>query len=70
MNCAFLVHMGNGSCSPNNNAVKYCDTLKNQSQHIDKVIDKQTLEKKIEQSIALEEFNRFYSVFNISRMCS
>jgi hypothetical protein len=45
MNCAFLIHMGNGPCSPHNNAVKYCDTLKNQSQHIDKVIDKQTLEE-------------------------
>jgi len=70
MNCTFLVHMGNGSCSPHNNAVKYCDTLMNQFQHIDKVIDKQTSEEKNEQSIAIEDFNRFYSVFNISRMCS
>jgi len=54
MNCAFLVHMGNGSCSPNNNAVKYCDTLKNQSQHIDKVIDKQTLEKKLSNRLHLK----------------
>jgi hypothetical protein len=40
--CAFLVHMGNDPCSPHNNAVKCCDTLKNQTQHIEKVIDKQT----------------------------
>jgi hypothetical protein len=33
--CAFLVHMGNDPCSPHNNAVKCCDTLKNQSQHIE-----------------------------------
>jgi hypothetical protein len=38
--------MENGPCSPHNNAVKCCDNLKNQSQHIDKVIDKQTLGKK------------------------
>jgi hypothetical protein len=37
--------MGNRPCLPHNDAVKYCDTLKNQSQHIDKVIDKQTSEK-------------------------
>jgi hypothetical protein len=31
MNCAFLVHMGNWPCSPHNNTVKYCDTMKNQT---------------------------------------
>jgi hypothetical protein len=54
MNCFFLVHMGNGSCSPHNNAIKYCDTLKNQSQHIDKVIDKQTLEEKLNNRLHLK----------------
>jgi len=37
----------NDPCSPHNNAVKCCDTLKNQSQHIENVIDKQTSEQKL-----------------------
>jgi hypothetical protein len=46
--------MGNGPCSPHNNAVKYCDNLKNQSQHIDKVIDKQTSEEKLNNRLRLK----------------
>lgn len=42
-NCAFFSHMGKDLCLPHNNAVKYCDALMNQSQHIDRVIEKQTL---------------------------
>jgi hypothetical protein len=49
----FFVHIGNESCSPYNNAVKCCDTLKNQSQHIDKVIDKQTSEEKLNNRLQL-----------------
>jgi hypothetical protein len=45
--------MENGPCSPHNNAVKCCDNLKNQSQHIDKVIDKQTLEEKLNNRLQL-----------------
>jgi hypothetical protein len=52
--CSFLVHMGNGPCSPHNNAVKCCDNLKNQSQHIDKVIDKQTSEEKLNNRLRLK----------------
>ncbi|XP_059446513.1 uncharacterized protein LOC132178069 [Corylus avellana] len=52
--CSFLVHMGNGPCSPYNNAVKCCGNLKNQSQHIDKVIDKQTSEEKLNNRLRLK----------------
>ncbi|XP_059446621.1 uncharacterized protein LOC132178187 [Corylus avellana] len=52
--CSFLAHMGNGPCSPHNNAVKCCDNLKNQSQHIDKVIDKQTSEEKVNNRLRLK----------------
>ena len=45
---------GNGPCSPHNNAVKCCDNLKNQSQHIDKVIDKQTSEEKLNYRLRLK----------------
>jgi hypothetical protein len=51
MDCAFLGHMGNGSCLPYNNDVKYCDSLMNQSQYIDMVIDKQTLEEKLKNQL-------------------
>jgi hypothetical protein len=54
MNCAFLVHMGNRQCSPHNNAVKYCDTLMSQSQHIDTVINKQTSEEKMNNRLRLK----------------
>jgi hypothetical protein len=47
INCAFSVHMGKDLCSPHNNAVKYCDTLKNQFQHIEKAIDKHTSQQKL-----------------------
>jgi hypothetical protein len=47
MHYAFLGHMGNGPCSPHNNIVKYCDSLMNQSQHIDKMIDKQISKEKL-----------------------
>jgi CRISPR/Cas system-associated protein Csx1 len=49
-----LVHMGNDPCSPHNNAVKCCDTLKNQSQHIENVIDKQTSEQKLNNRLRLK----------------
>jgi hypothetical protein len=52
--CAFLVHMGNDPCSPHNNAVKCCDTLLNQSQHIENVIDKQNLEQKLNNRLRLK----------------
>jgi hypothetical protein len=51
--CSFLVHIGNEPCSPHNNAIKCCDNLKNQSQHIDKVIDKQTSEEKLNNRLRL-----------------
>ena len=38
-NCAFLNHVGEDPCSPQNNVVKYCDDLLNESVHIDKVIN-------------------------------
>jgi hypothetical protein len=62
MHCSFLLHMGNESCSPHNNAVKCCDNLKNQSQHIDKMIDKQTSEEKLNNRLRLKtsiEFIRY-----------
>jgi hypothetical protein len=54
MHCAFLVHMENKPCLPYNNAVKYCYTLRNQFQHIDKVIDKQTLKEKLNNRLRLK----------------
>jgi hypothetical protein len=51
---AFLVHMEKDPCSPHNNVVKCCDTLKNQSQHIEKVIDKQTSEQKLNNRLRLK----------------
>jgi hypothetical protein len=61
INCVFLVHMGNDPCSPYNNVVKCCDTLMNQSQHIKNVIDKQTLEQKLN--------NRFRLKISIDCIC-
>jgi len=52
--CVFLVHMGKDPCLPHNNAVKCCDTLKNQSQHIENVIDKQTSEQKLNNRLRLK----------------
>jgi len=52
--CAFLVHMGNDPCSPHNNVVKCCDTLKNQSQHIERVIDKQISKQKLNNQLRLK----------------
>jgi hypothetical protein len=46
--------MKNGSCSPHNNVIKCCDNLMNQSQHIDKVIDKQTPEEKLKNRLRLK----------------
>jgi hypothetical protein len=46
--------MGNRRCSPHNNAIKYCDSLMNQSQHIDKVIDKQTSKEKLKNRLRLK----------------
>jgi hypothetical protein len=54
--------MENGSCSPHNNTVKCCDNLKNQSQHIDKVIDKQTSKEKLNNRLRMRasiEFIRY-----------
>jgi hypothetical protein len=47
MCCAFLGHIGNGSYSSHNNAVKYCNSLTNQFEYIDKVIDKQISKEKL-----------------------
>ncbi|XP_059448307.1 uncharacterized protein LOC132179584 [Corylus avellana] len=44
-NCAFLTHIGEDPCSPHNNAVKYCEDLRNQAQHIDKVLNAQSTEQ-------------------------
>ncbi|XP_059456615.1 uncharacterized protein LOC132186648 [Corylus avellana] len=44
-NCAFLTHIGEDPCSPHNNAVKYCEDLQNQAQHIDKVLNAQSTEQ-------------------------
>jgi hypothetical protein len=54
INCAFLVHMGKDLCSPHTNVVKCCDTLMNQSQHIENVIDKQTSEQKLNNRLRLK----------------
>ncbi|GAV66423.1 DUF4371 domain-containing protein, partial [Cephalotus follicularis] len=40
--CAFLTHVGKTPNSPHNIAIKCCENLKNQSRHIDTVIEKQT----------------------------
>lgn len=42
--CSFLIHVGE-PCSPHNNAVRSCDNLMNQSRHIDKVINRQSVEE-------------------------
>jgi hypothetical protein len=44
-NCTFLTHIGEDPCSPHNNAVKYCEDLRNQSRHIDKVLNAQSIEQ-------------------------
>ena len=36
--CAFLTHIGEDLCSPHNNAMRCCEDLLNQSQHIQNVI--------------------------------
>jgi hypothetical protein len=54
MRCAFLGHVRNGPCSPHNNAVKYCNSLMNQSEHIDKVVDKQTSKEKLRNQLRLK----------------
>ncbi|KAM6582276.1 hypothetical protein CsatB_009281 [Cannabis sativa] len=41
-NCAFLNHVGEDSCSTHNNALKSCEDLLKQSQHIDKVMNAQS----------------------------
>jgi hypothetical protein len=46
--------VGNGPCSPHSNAVKCCDSLRNQSQHIDKMIDKQTSKEKLNNRLRLK----------------
>ena len=45
INYAFICHMGKDPCSTHNNAVKCCDILMKQSQHIDKVMDRQSSEQ-------------------------
>jgi hypothetical protein len=54
MNCAFLAHVGNWPCSSHSNAVKCCDSLRNQYQHIDKVVNKQTSEEKLNNRLRLK----------------
>ena len=43
---AFLHHVGEDPCSPHNNAVRCCQILLNKSQHIDKIMNAQSSEKK------------------------
>jgi hypothetical protein len=43
--CAFLSHIGDDPCSPHNNVVKYCENFRNQSQHIDEVLNAQSTEE-------------------------
>ncbi|KAG7988370.1 hypothetical protein I3843_03G184700 [Carya illinoinensis] len=43
--CAFLNHIGEDPCSCHNNAVKSCEDLLKQSQHIDKVMNAQISEQ-------------------------
>jgi hypothetical protein len=38
-NCAFLTHIGEDPYPLHNNGVKYCEDLRNQSRHIDKVLN-------------------------------
>ncbi|OMO50620.1 hypothetical protein COLO4_37978 [Corchorus olitorius] len=40
--CAFLAHVGSDLSSPHNKAVRCYDDFKNHSQHIDKIMEKQT----------------------------
>ena len=54
MHCAFLAHMRNGPCSHKNNAIKCCNSLMNQSQRIDKVIDQQNSEKNLKNRLRLK----------------
>lgn len=42
MNSSFMGHVGKYPNSPHKNAVKCCEDLINQSQHIDKLVEKQT----------------------------
>jgi hypothetical protein len=44
-NCTFLSHIGDDLCSPHNNVVKYCENFRNQSLHIDKVLNAQSTEE-------------------------
>ncbi|XP_059434852.1 uncharacterized protein LOC132167836 [Corylus avellana] len=44
-NCAFLTHIGEDPCSPHNNAMKSYEDLRNQSRHIDKVLNAQSMEQ-------------------------
>ena len=43
-NCAFLCHEGVGPYSMHKRCLKFCDDLLDQSQHIEKVFDKQSVE--------------------------
>jgi hypothetical protein len=40
--CAFLAHIGSGPCSQHNNAVRNCQALLNQSNHIANIIEVQS----------------------------
>jgi hypothetical protein len=42
-NYAFLTHIREDPCSPHNNGVKNCEDLQNQSRHIDKVLNAQSI---------------------------
>ncbi|CAN0846519.1 Zinc finger MYM-type protein 1 [Linum grandiflorum] len=45
VNCSFRGHMGKGPNSIHNNAMRMSDTLMHQSEHIDKILQKQTSEE-------------------------
>jgi hypothetical protein len=40
-----LTHIREDLCSPHNNAMKYCENLRNQSRHINKVLNAQSTEQ-------------------------
>ena len=44
-NYAFLTHIREDPCSSYNNAMKYCEDLRNQSWHVDKILNVQSTEQ-------------------------
>ncbi|XP_065847572.1 uncharacterized protein [Euphorbia lathyris] len=51
--CAFLTHIGEDPCSTHNNAMRSCEDLLNQSQHIENVIHVQSEEKILKNRLRL-----------------